>query len=289
MLMQVVPNYVHTAEAIDKVLATVPAEEALNSNVLGRFFVSVADTFIGVIKTLGVNFTRFNQALKRSELNEFVASNKFKVSAVESIPLEKVANLQMDVPAHMKTTFKQAIDTVTNVHVALDALNRSRRSKDAIIEVFKAVTNNNSDVGKMIDSFSADTQSVMTKVRQLILQCQKEFNDEMTAKKVYTAVYKDPVEFTQCKVSLLAIEDKLKEIHEMRENIETIEQQLRGISKAVESAEGGLISQTSLIKFGEALKAMALIFDSVQMVATRQLTLEHNTVLNYNTIYAKAR
>lgn len=288
-LMQVVPNYMKTVEAIDSILATIPSQEALNSNFLGRFFVSVADTFVGIIKTLGVNFTRFNQALKRSELNEFVASNKIKVSVVEGIPLEKVANLQMDIPAHMNTTFKQAIDTITNIHVALDAFNRSQRSKDAIIEVFKAITNKDGNVNKTIDAFALDTQAVMTKVKQLVLKCQKEFNDNMTAKKVYTAVYKDPQEFVQCKLSLLAIEDKLKEVHEMRKNIEDIEQQLRGISKAVEASEGTLISQASLVKFGEALKAMALIFDSVQMAATRQLTLEHNTILNYNTIYTKAR
>lgn len=289
MLSQAVPTYMCVAEAIDNLLATIPAEEALNSNFLGRFFVAVADTFVGVIKTLGVNFTRFNQALKRSELNEFIASNKIKVAIVEGIPLEKVAALQMDIPAHMNTTFKQAIDTITTIHVALDALNRSQRSKDAIVEVFKSITNKDGNVAKVIDAFASDTQNGMANVKQLVIKCQKEFNDTMTAKKIYTAVYKDPEEFVRCKEALLAIEDKLKEVHEMRKNIESIEQQLRGISKAVEASEETLISQASLVKFGEALKAMALIFDSVQMAATRQLTLEHNTVLNYNTIYTKAR
>lgn len=288
-LAEALPMYTATVKAIDSILFMTPAEEALNSNCFGRFLVAIADTFVGILSSVATSFAHFNRPLKRSELREFIASNKLKVATVDGLPADKVRALKMDVPAHMNTTFKQAITTVAEIHATLDALNRSKRSRDAVIEIFKALTDNNADVNKAIDAFAADAGAIMAKVKPLVLKSQHEFNDKLTVKKPYSVVYNTPAEFIQCKQMLLDIENNLIEVHEMRENIKTIEQQLRGIAKVVESGDNKIVTSASLTKFGNALKSMALVFDSVQLAATRQLALEHNTILNYNTIYDKAR
>ena len=284
------PFYYQTAATIDSVLSrTMASQEALNSNFLGRIFVSVVDSFTGLLNTFKTNIFKFRIPLKRSELREYVESNRMKVSVVESLPYDKVCEFPVDIPAHLNVTFKTAIDDISIVHVKLNALPRAEAAYNSLVDLYKDLTNRTGDYPQLIKNFVEQTTPAMNAIRPLVLKCQQNFSGTMTAKKVYKLVYADTKEFVACKNELLELEQRLQDIHRIKEIIGNIEQQLKAIVKVIDGDSDVSINSDLLGKFGEALKSLALLFDSVQLASTRQVTLEHNTILNYNNIFAKVR
>lgn len=287
------PFYNDVCKAIDPILAKLQAEqpastEALNSSIFGRFFVAIADTFTGLLNTFKTNALKFAKPLKRSEIREFVESNKMKTWTVYRIPYDKLAEFMLDVPAHLDGTYLNAIKTVDAVYVKMDAINTAKIAINSFTEIFKNISANSADTLKQVTDLNALLANKVKITKEAVILCQKNFSGKLMLKVPFKQVFESVQEVEASTDALMEMEPRLQDANELKEMIGKMEGILKGICEVIEDSNVNLTTK-AIIDLGEVAKGLALIFDSYGMAATRQMALEHNHILNINNIYAKVR
>ena len=270
----VMPLYTEACKQIDDALAPikgVSSNESLAGNFFGRAIVSVLDTFTGLLNTFVTNITKFHKSLKRSELNEFCQIGDVKVYA----------------PAGMNTTYCEAIDTLGLIYIQLNAIETARTMQTALQEVFSQMSKGDKSVTKHIASASNYISTVIKASKQAVLKCQKDFGSDRADSVVWHKVYPALTDIKRSIEKLLAMESRLQDVNKLTQMAQEMEAVVKGIADLVkEKSTSELpVANKDIINIGETAKQVALVFDSYAMAATRQMTLEHNTVLNINSIF----
>ena len=284
------PLYTETSRKIDAALSEIrglSTTESLAGNFFGRAIVSVLDTFTGLLNTFVTNITRVHKKLKRSELNEFVQSNKMKTSVVCNSLNKMIGDVKVYAPAGMNTSFCEAIDTLALIYVQLNALETARTMQTALQEVFSQLTEGDKSVTKHIASASNYISTVVKASKQAVLKCQKDFSSDRADTVVWHKVYPALTDIKLSIKKLLDLEPRLQDVHQLADMAQQMESVVRGIADLVKGNKASdlPVSNKDIINIGETAKQVALVFDSYSMAATRQMTLEHNTVLNINTLF----
>lgn len=272
---------------IDKLNDTASLE-GLNSNILGRMFVSIVDTFGGLVKTFGSNLFNITKSVKRSELKEFVASNSLKVRTVDHIPFEKLASYAVDTPANLTGTYKNAIDHIAAAYHDIDAINRIKLASMMVNNLLEAVVNDDSKSATLAKETSEQFKAVMKFVVPRVLACQKDFSGTFVKKVNFSALFPSKEDWTYSREALIKLMPYLQDAKTVRETVETIERTLKGLSDAFVTHQS-TIDQNSIILFGGAIKNVASLMDGYQVCVMRQLALEHNYVLITNDVYAHVK
>ncbi len=262
--------------------------EGLNSNILGRMFVSIVDTFGGLVKTFGSNLFNITKSVKRSELKEYAASNSLKVRTVDHIPYEKLASYAVDIPANLTGTYKNAVDHIAAAYHDIDAINRIKLAKMLINNLLEAVVNEDSKAGGLAKDTSVQFQEVMKFVAPRVLACQKDFSGAFVKKINFSALFPSKEDWTYSRATLIKMMPYLQDAKTVRETVESIERTLKGLSEAFVSHQS-VIDQNSIMLFGGAIKNIASLMDGYQVCVMRQLALEHNYVLITNDVYAHVK
>ena len=278
---------------IDETLAFVntvdeASQEALNSNVLGRAFVSVADSFVGILNTFRTNMTKFPKALKRSELREFVNSNVLKVRTVNGLSFDKVMKQQMYVPANMNVVYVVGCEDVLNAYNKLGAVNLANTAEVAFTNVFKSLSREDGKAGQLVASANAVVGRAVKAAQPVLEKCQNDFQDGAVTNVDFVKAYQTMEEFRMSQSALLDMEPQLQGIAGLEASVTRIENVLKSICNII-SANDEVMAKPDVMALGELAKGVALIFEAHSMAATRQLALEHNTVLNINKLYDKVR
>lgn len=280
--------YVQTCEKIDAILAEMDPEygslEGLNSSLIGRMFVSICDTFSGLLKTAASNLVNCTKSIKRSEINEFVQSNSMKMRTVDNIPYEKRIDVDVDIPANMKGTYKAAVNALVQVYTKLSAMNSVKLADTSFRETLLALMQSSKDVDKQIES----TCTIFTRIGKQALPAINlalaQFNGKFSYKKAYQDVFLTNQEWVEVRKTLIENESRLQDVRQIGSMIESMEGTLREIAKQAESVDT-VLTQKDLKNLGETAKQVALIVDAYGMAATRQMTIEHNYVLTANHLY----
>ena len=262
--------------------------EGLNSNIVGRLFVSVIDTFGGLLATWATNLTRCLKDLKRSEINEFVSSNLLKVNTVERIPYAKAMGLDMDVPSNMKSTYLKAVNAVMDVYSKLNALNNAKIACVSFNEMLTSINTGDKKISGQISSTYSVVLRVVAGAKQAVATCFSQFDGSSSYKVKFEKVFLSMKELSDCKRILLDNEFRLQEVHDLAKMVESIESACKEMVKVFqENTE--LVTASDLMHLSETAKNIALVIDAYGMAATRQLTLEHNLILCINCLYDNAR
>lgn len=292
-----VPENVTFSQAVsnemDRLLAgleayEMSAQEGLNSNVFGRAFVSVADAFTGVLQTFKTNVLKFPKGLKRSELREFIDSNMLKVKTVNGMTFDKVMKVQMVAPAGMSGTYVEATASVLDVYNKLGALNIARLADTTFTNVYKSLSREDGNAGKIVNSAAGMVDRVVKSAGPVVAVCQKEFAGDKVANFDFVKCFKTMEEFRNTQGSLLDMEPRLQEVKELDALVTHMEDTLKSICSLI-TANDSIMAKTDVMALGNMAKGVALIFESESMAASRHLALEHNVVLNINTLYNKVR
>lgn len=286
----VMPLYTETCKKIDEALAPirgVSSNESLAGNFFGRAIVSVLDTFTGLLNTFVTNITKIHKTLKRSELNEFCQSNRMKVNVVCNCLGKMIGDIKVYAPAGMNTTYCEAIDTLSLIYIQLNAVETARTMQTALQEVFSKMSKGDKSVTKHIASASNYISIVIKASKQAVLKCQKDFGSDRADSVVWHKVYPALTDIKRSIEKLLALESRLQDVNKLTQMAQEMEAVVKGIADLVKekSTSDLSVSNKDIINIGETVKQVALVFDSYAMAATRQMSLEHNTVLNINAIY----
>ena len=284
------PLYTDTCKKIDEALAPIrgmSSTESLAGNFFGRAIVSVLDTFTGLLATFVTNITKFNKSLKRSELKEFCQSNRMKVSVVCNSLNKMIGDVKVYAPAGMNTSYCEAIDTLALIYIQLNAIETARTMQTALQEVFSQMSSGDKSVTKHIASASNYISTVIKASKQAVLKCQKDFSSDRAESVVWHKVYPALTDIKLSVEKLLAMESRLQDVHKLTEMAQEMESVVKGIADLVKTKNTSElpVSNKDIVNIGEAAKQVALVFDSYAMAATRQMTLEHNTVLNINALF----
>lgn len=280
--------YTQTCEKIDAILAEGVDQygslEGLNSNIIGRMFVSIVDSLAGVLKTGVSNLINCTKSIKRSEINEFTQSNTIKMRTIDGIPYEKRVDVDVDVPANMKGTYKAAVSALVQVYTKLSAMNSVKLSDTSFRETLLALMQGDKNVAKQIES----TCTIFTRIGKQALPAinfaLEQFNGKFSYKKAYQDVFLTNQEWVEVRKTLIENESRLQDVRAISEVIGSMEGTLREIAKQAESVDT-VLTQKDLKNLGETAKQVALIVDAYGMAATRQMTIEHNYILTANHLY----
>lgn len=273
-----------------KYLSTVDmsSQEALNSNIFGRGFVSIADTFIGLMQTFKTNVFKFPKSLKRSEIKEFIESNTLKVKTVNCITFDKVLNLKINVPANMSVTYAEALTTLTEVYVKLNALNTAKMVDLSLVNILKSLTNEDKKVTNLISSSASVIGKTVEVSSPIVAVCQKNFAGSNVRPIEFSKAFASMEEFRQVQIALLDNEIRLQNVNDLKNFIEHIEETLKSICNLIQSNQE-IMQKQDVNALGNTAKGLALIFEAYSMTATRQMALEHNIILCINDIYSKVK
>ena len=282
------PLYTATCDAVNAALKdALSSQESLAGNFLGRAFVSLCDTFTGLIATFVTNITKIHKKLKRSELNEFVQSNRMKVNVVCNQLKTTVGDIKVYAPAGMNVTYCEAIDTLSLIYTQLNAVETARTMLTALQEIFSQLSAGDKSASKNIASASNYIGTIVRGSKEAVLKCQKDFGSDRADTVVWHKVYPALTDISRSVNKLLAMESRLQDVHKLVEMAESMEAVVKGILGLVKEKKLDELPVNSrdLNNIGETAKSVALIFDSYSLAATRQMALEHNTVLNINALF----
>lgn len=275
-------------------LSIAPADESLNNNVLGRIFVSITDTFVGLLNTFKTNVFKFTKALKRSELREYVESNRLKTSVVNRLPYAKLSPVYVNIPANMQGTYLEAVTAIAALYVKLNAVSTAKTTLASFNKIFSSLTTKDPNAKKELLDTNTLLANIIKTSKPAVVECQNQFSQKLVAKKPYGNVFKTVKEFQTVTTELLSLESRLQDVSTLVDVIGQIETVLKGITTALsdpkaapEAGEKPQLDQASLMVLGECAKGLALIFDSYGLATTRQMQLEHNHVLNFDLLYSQ--
>lgn len=260
------------------------SQEALNSNFLGRFFVSIADTFGGLCRTFASNMTRINKSIKRSELHEFIDSNALKVRTVDSIQFSRLVGFKVDVPTNLQGTYKNAVNNIAQIYIRLNVVNTGKLTNTALTNIFNSLVNEEKKSGALIQSCASVIDATIRAVKPTVLECQRNFSGKFEQKVPFETVFTTKDEWLDSRRILRDLEPRLQEAKSVQELVETMERTLKNVCDHLTDTPDNL-TQNDLMTFGEMVKNVALIMDGYNLAIMRQLALEHNYVLMINAIY----
>ncbi len=264
------------------------SQEALNANVFGRAFVSVADTFTGILRTFRTNILKFPKSLKRSELKEFIDSNGMKVKTVNGFTFDQVMKQKVCAPSALKVTYVTACESILNAYNKLNAINLAKLTDTTLTNIYKSMSREDKQTGALIKSASTVISNTVSAAAPVVAVCQKDFSGNAEGQIDFSVAFKTMEEFRRAQSALLDMEARLQDVAVLTESVNHIESTLQSICSII-SANEEILQKEDVMFLGSVAKGLALIFEAYSMAASRQMALEHNTVININNLYDKVK
>lgn len=258
--------------------------EGLNSNIIGRLFVSIIDTFGQLANTFCSNIKNATVSVRRSELNEFVQSNPLKTRTVDKIPYEKCIDVDVDIPANMKGTYKAAVTALVQVYARLNALNNGKVVDTSFREILNAINTQDTRLSKQIESTAIIVSRLVSGAKPAIDMCLAQFESKFSYKRPYHKVFLSTQEWIDVRKTLIENESRIQDVKALTDLVTSMEGSLKQISAAVETNESPVTAH-DIKNMAETAKGIALVIDAYGMATTRQMTLEHNYILCLNHLY----
>jgi len=284
--------YNETCKSLDALINSSEYEygslEGLNSSLIGRLFVSVVDTFGQLLSTFGSNIVRMGKPLKRSELDEFTASNMLKVRTVDKLPYEKLVGVMIDCPANMKGTYKEAVESLVNVYMRLNAVSTGKMVDTSFREMLNSLNAGNALISKQADAISRVMTGLVATAKPAVDECMSQFEGKFAKKIAFDNAFLTNDEFVGVRKTLIDNEFRLQDVNPMTKVVQSIATTLKSITSMVEVDKVELNGR-DINNMATVAKSIALIFDAYGMASQRQMALEHNYVLCVNHLYAHVK
>lgn len=282
--------YDYASESIKTILEAddFKAVEGLNSNIFGKAFVAIIDTFAGVALTFKSNILNITKSIKRSELHEFRDSNRVKLNVVDKIDYSKLVGFKIDVPANLNDTYVQVIKSLADLYTKLNTSNNAKLMLSALNEIFNSVTTAKNTTGSIIDKYSRIVSVTVNAAKVPMESFNSQFNGKFEKQLPFEEVFLTKKEWYDSLFMLLDLEPRLQEARGIKETVESMEGVLKSICEFGQGNPDG-VTKDNLMKLGEMVKNIALIMDGYHVAVVRQLALEHNYVLMTNSIFSNVK
>ena len=288
------PFHHDVSTAIDSWLTQLPegteATEGFQTSLVAKIFIGVIDTFIGLLNTFRTNAFKCASKLKRSELREFVESNRLKTSVVFGLNYDSIKDREIDVPSRMIGDYTSVIGLINAVYNRSNALPLAKQFRSSAAEalVLMSAGDEAKFIAAEIETLANTIAKSFNAVKQAAIECQKSFSGPNAMTRPFETLFKSKTSLQNDVKSLLDMEYRLKEVAPLVKTIEEIEPVLHSILKVVDSID---VPPAKLMckAFGDAAKNIALVFDAYGMAATRQMAVEHNIILGMNRMYANTK
>jgi hypothetical protein len=264
--------------------------EGFQTSVVAKIFIGIIDTFIGLLNTFKTNAFKATSKLKRSELREFVESNRLKTSVVYGLNYDSIKDWEIDVPSRMIGDYTSVIGLINAVYNRSNALALAKQFRSTAAEalVLLSMEDEAKFVAGEVEGLAATIYKSYSAVRQAALECQKSFSGPNAMTRPFGTLYKNKTSMQNDVKSLLDMEFRLKDVAQLVQTIEEIEPTLHSILKIIDKID---VPPAKMMckSFGDAAKNIALVFDAYGMASTRQVAVEHNIILGINRIYSNSK
>lgn len=248
-----------------------------------KIFVGTVDAFVGVGNALKTNLFKFYKPLKRSELRYFYEVNMSKVAIIENKRYTDLMNIQAPIPTGMQCSYAEAVQYLNQVYTTLNMVAYVDMFISTLKDMRIKITRGKeytAEFNKLVKSANASS----AELKNVIAKQYKLFNDKdhrIAAK--YSSVFKSVGDMAQVRKDLLNMEPCLTAAASFPAKIDKIDAILADITDYL--SEDKEVDPRFVKDFTEVIRYMAVAFDVYGQNVVRQLALEHNLVLIYNTIY----
>ena len=259
------------------------SQEGLGTGLL-KVFVGVSDLFIRVGNTFKTNLFKFYKDLKRSEIRFYTESHQLKCLTTEAQIFDKFANLMMDEPSGMKSTFLNAITTVDGNFRSIDLLQIAIGLKAVLEQIRLKITREDDSYKKDLISLRNITNERVRYIQNQIQATDKIFTTQNTNKVVFKALYSSMQDFKKVRQLLLAMEPHLEEASKLVKLIDDMDAIVGDITGFLnEDSDLDKMFVSDLINI---VRYLATAFEYYGVLSNRQMALEHNHCLNIDSCYA---
>ena len=262
--------------------------EGLNSNIFGKTFVAIVDTFVGIAMTFKSNIFDMTKSIKRSELHEFRDSNRVKLNVVAGIDYARLVGFKVDVPAGLNDTYVQVIKALADLYLKLNTSNNAKLMDTALTQIFDSVTASKGNTSSIINNYSRIIAATVNAAKNPFVMFSSMFSAKFEKQLPFEEVFLTKKEWMESMDMLLDLEPKLQEARDIKNLVESMEKRLKSICEFGQG-NADAMNKDDLIRMGEMVKNTALIMDGYHMAVMRQLALEHNYVLMANSIYSQVK
>jgi hypothetical protein len=247
------------------------------------FFSGLSDVLLGMVNTFKANVFRFTKSIKRSELRLFSDNHVNLCAEVERTDYLKLKDMRVDAPCGLNGTFATAVEYIEAVYTQLDATNYIDSVQADLARILYQLSNNNfKDTEIPSTKFSEDKAKV---VKWAEATGKKIFTDKnSTGKVAFKTVYGSMQEFASVRSKLLMLEPRLQEVNAFSDKLDQLSATLGNITNVV-GARQDQLPPKFLKDLAASIRAAGECFDLFGQNVMRQMSLEHNHVLNYLNLY----
>lgn len=281
-------GYINEVEELQKQLdlMTDTSVEGLGT-MLTKALVSAGDIFVRMGNSFKTSITRFNCAVKRSEIKMYYESNMLKVSQVEKASYDLFKDREVDKPVGMVGTFKEAVDAVNKAYTVLDFYAFAAAVEKHLKDMRLIVARDSKNFSQL------NTILQVIKTREKLLEEEKlAINKIFTDKQTetigdFSELYKDMDEFKYVRETLTSMMSRIDESTRLSACVDDCDSALQDIISLVE--QDTQIDKAFISNLLEITKYMSEACSFYGENVSRQMALEHNHVLNIAACWQEIR
>lgn len=279
-------SLLHQLDAYDaylRALSDGSSNEGIGTGLL-KVFVGITDVLLRVGNTFKTNMFKFYKGIKRSEMRFYSESHALKCKVTEGQSFDKLMNLSVDYPSGMQTTFLIAVESVSGDYASMNLAINMQSISNIFKELRVLVQRSASDqcvqcIAPIVTS--STTQSANLSKR--VAAASKLFTETNTNKANFDMLYKSMAEFKQVRLSLLALESRLNDTGSLLNMIDELDPLIADITEWLHDDTN--LNKRFVEGMSTIVRYLANALDYYGTIATRQMALEHNHILNINTCY----
>ena len=240
----------------------------------------VLDLFIRTGNVLKVTLFRFNQALKRGELEKYCNDHALIVREVENANFFDIQAVTAAVPFGMKGDYKTAIDVLNTALTDLGMVD----VLDAAVTAFRRVvhrTANNEDVSQDIATLK-ETLSLKDKTfKENFAKVHAIFTSFSQPNAQFRTKFASMADFKDCRIAELETEKHLFTV----DKVDSLYKELVLLAQDIVSVKETVVAQDVRNQLAESAMSIARMLDFFGECCQNIMAVSHNLVINIGTIY----
>lgn len=260
------------------------SEEGIGVGLL-KVFIGTADLFLKVGNTFKTNILKFYKSLKRSEMRFYWESHMLLCKTVEGQPITKYMNMSVPIPSGMVSGYADAIEYVDQVFLTIDLKNYGEAIYKELLDIRRQLTRSQEAYKQGFKGTATSAALREKTVRNLIAEQAKYFADRQTGTMPFNKAFKSMQDLTSCRSKLLDMEKYLGQTDAMIKLVDDIDVIIGDITGYL--SEDSEVDKTFIEQLAHTIRFLATAFDIYGTYAMRQMALEHNLILTYETLYKK--
>jgi hypothetical protein len=207
------------------------------------------------------------------------------VRSVENYPFSEVNGIPSHCPNDVVGTFKETLDAICEYHEVLDTKNELVRLVNVLTEIYASISREDKKHATILDK---NIQIMGSRFRRI--QSSKQLRLIFPDKHVeregceFKQLYRSMSEFSSVRTTLLDMEKYLQAVNVIDERT-TKCSEICNLTASIADKTPGLVDSIFLENYASLLRDMANTLESYGQLCQLQTTIEHNHILNIQTLH----